>query len=371
MAMQTRISKSSETSTKGQVFDSESQRVWKSSSKQIPRNYGQVFDNSQFWHLVPEEIGKGPYEMCYYLSLLKNGSVPDRSVRVHIVGNYAQGKTSLVKRLLKAETKRTTSTDGIDILKLRSADSFLQTREPENLSESTDERGTFSVEGMFDSGNTSINYDLWDFGGQYVFYATHALFHSNRAIYVLVMDLTKKFDTIVRDTSHPNETGNRNVEYFIKFWMNSIHSFAGSLDGFEPPVILVGTHIDQVQGLRTSQLKHAEIFFEDVRSLFDGTQILNHFHKKEFAVNNLNRHDIVIDELREEIMKIGRSKVRNVEIPTRWVYLDHKLKYVTQKVITIANIQTLILEYDLQTMPIEELKLFLQYQHAKGTPFLF
>lgn len=342
--------------------------------KQIPRNYGQVFGDIRYWNLVPEEIGKGPYELSLYLSILRDGSVSDRSVRVHVVGNFAQGKTSLVKRLVRENVKGIQSTDGIEVSRMTSRGRLLH---PEKNEASTVKKfglleRPFSIEHMFHEEEISIRYDIWDFGGQYVFYATHSLFHSNRAIYILVMDLSKDMRKIITDKKCPNEAGNRHMEYFIRFWMNSIHSFAGSLEGYEPPVILVGTHIDKVKGFRKrTRLKHAEKYFENVRRLFDGTQVINHLQKNDFSVNNRKPHDDTVDLLRDEIMRIGQSKARAVEIPTRWVGLEAELETETKKVITVEEIMDIVTLRDLPEMTLEEIKLFLQYQHAKGTLYYF
>ena len=37
-------------------------------------------------------------------------------------------------------------------------------------------------------------FDIWDFGGQLVYYTTHQTFLSQNAIYLLVVDMTKELD---------------------------------------------------------------------------------------------------------------------------------------------------------------------------------
>ena len=37
-------------------------------------------------------------------------------------------------------------------------------------------------------------FDIWDFGGQLVYYTAHQTFLSQRAIYLLVVDMTKELD---------------------------------------------------------------------------------------------------------------------------------------------------------------------------------
>ena len=40
---------------------------------------------------------------------------------------------------------------------------------------------------------------VWDFGGQFVFYTTHQMFLSSRAIYILVNNMSQNIDDIVID----------------------------------------------------------------------------------------------------------------------------------------------------------------------------
>ena len=40
---------------------------------------------------------------------------------------------------------------------------------------------------------------IWDFGGQFVFYTTHQMFLSHRAIYILVSNFSQHIDDLVMD----------------------------------------------------------------------------------------------------------------------------------------------------------------------------
>ena len=39
--------------------------------------------------------------------------------------------------------------------------------------------------------------DLWDFGGQKIYYTLHQTFLNERAIYVLTVDMSKPFDEVI------------------------------------------------------------------------------------------------------------------------------------------------------------------------------
>lgn len=44
-------------------------------------------------------------------------------------------------------------------------------------------------------------FSVWDFGGQHVYYTSHQTFLSQRAVYVLVMDVTKSLDTKIEHST--------------------------------------------------------------------------------------------------------------------------------------------------------------------------
>ena len=105
---------------------------------------------------------------------------------------------------------------------------------------------------------------LWDFGGQLVYYATHPLFLTRRAIYCLVYNLSRDPDETVgpqvRHGFYKNiedvfcERSNRD---YLDVWMSSVSSLVSQDEDPEkthasemlpeklPPVFLVCTHADK------------------------------------------------------------------------------------------------------------------------------
>ena len=76
---------------------------------------------------------------------------------------------------------------------------------------------------------------LWDFGGQSVYYETHPIFLTEKAIYILVSDLSRDPD---KNAIPPVKTGlfedkvdsdcsKTNLDY-LDFWMSSIYSLVSS-----------------------------------------------------------------------------------------------------------------------------------------------
>ena len=137
--------------------------------------------------------------MGYYFDLLQGE--PCYRLKLMFVGQENVGKSTVLHALknlkLRRRTKRSNiSTDGIDI-----------------------ERWSMKT-----ASKQTLTFSAWDFAGQEIYYATHSLFLSATAIYLIVFDLR-----------HPTESR-------IEFWLNSVASRAASA-----PVILIGTHLDDPQ----------------------------------------------------------------------------------------------------------------------------
>ncbi|XP_053390938.1 uncharacterized protein LOC128553784 [Mercenaria mercenaria] len=378
-----------------------------------------------------------------YEKALKDGVEKDRSIRVNIVGNYKQGKTSLTKRLLGNKVRRIKSTNGVDIehytcfktdagkLKYRKAEYHIsdiaerlasaalnselststlvgsQCKQQTTFYMSTDiqrfehcasdkdtkrkqicsdtqltavlsekEIDTFTKalnrKASPSKENIATVFDIWDFGGQYVFYATHTIFHSKRAIYLLVFDLSSNLKSVVIDKDFPAESNDRNMEYFLQFWMQSIHSFVGSEDGTEPKVILVGTHKDKIKGSTERKKRYIEKYFDDVRKLFDGTKMLKCLYHEDFAIDNTDSKDASITALRETICTLGNEEKNMLEIPTKWIQLEKSLKERKHiEILSLEWVMAIDRENDYPLGDLEQVKLFLKYHHEKGTFIYF
>ncbi|KAK3586283.1 hypothetical protein CHS0354_000168 [Potamilus streckersoni] len=103
---------------------------------------------------------------------------------------------------------------------------------------------------------------ILDFAGQYAFYTTHQMFLTRHAIYLLVSDASREVSDIVEDECYFDSKGTMmcKVHDLAEVWLNSIHScatpdkenlnsassYTSSFTVIPPPVILVGTHIDQI-----------------------------------------------------------------------------------------------------------------------------
>lgn len=143
---------------------------------------------------------------------------------------------------------------------------------------------------------SSIRIDLWDFAGQHLYYASHTLFLSLRAIYLLVHNLSKA----VNDVSMPcvrkglydivleNPDGETNLEN-LQSWLATVHNISlmreesdsaqEQLRYLRPPVIIVGTHADiPAENISSTKLQ--------IRKGIVGKDYVKHVIQPFFSVDN-------------------------------------------------------------------------------------
>ena len=186
--------------------------------------------------------------------------------------------------------------------------------------------------------------ELWDFAGQQLYYASHPVFLTSRAIYILVCNLSKSLhDTAqpcVRQGNHnftlDNPNGETNLENLLS-WLSTVHSITqmrgevcddaeGKLPHLRPPVIIVGTHADQpFEDIATMKTKiQKAIAGKDyeghvVRPIFSIDNTANLFYSK---IKNLvfwqDKNIDDIQALRDKIMEVLRQEPYMKErIPVR------------------------------------------------------
>jgi internalin A len=113
------------------------------------------------------------------------------------VGQGDVGKTCLAKRLIFDTFKKEETTQGIDILKC-------------NINAPT-------------AKQEEIKLNVWDFGGQEIYHATHQFFLTKRSLYLLVWNARK---------SHDYEN--------IYYWLHTIEAF-----GEDSPILLVMSKLNE------------------------------------------------------------------------------------------------------------------------------
>jgi len=152
----------------------------------------------------------GVLKIITYLKQLKE-TTENNEAKLILVGNGGVGKTCLANWLIKNKFLEDKITEGINI-------SEWITSPP-------------------DSENSKIKLNIWDFGGQEIYHATHQFFLTTRSVYLFVWNArkTKDYDTIY-------------------YWLHTIETF-----GEDSPIILVMSKMNESDD---------DLNLEDLRSKF-------------------------------------------------------------------------------------------------------
>ena len=188
---------------------------------------------------------------------------------------------------------------------------------------------------------------LWDFGGQSVYYTTHPLFITTRAMYLLVYDLSRDpyaiAEPVVKQGKYSknldNHGGKTNLDY-LNFWMTSITSLAsqdrdqhvcsGRVQVNIPPVFLVCTHADDPHsGV------HPFALAGEVLGSLKSKPYKNQLYNSVFVVNNkksgTESECSEVIRLRENILAVAKELPQMKEpIPIKWLKYEKALQ-VTAK----------------------------------------
>ena len=222
---------------------------------------------------------------------------------------------------------------------------------------------------------------LWDFGGQSVYYETHPIFLTEKAIYILVSDLSRDPD---EKAISPVKTGlfenkvdiycsKTNLDY-LDFWMSSIYSLVSPdvLSSQEtapnvvprrlPPVFLVCTHADVPFGgsnardlaLKTYGFLQCKIYKE-------------HLYKDVFVVDNTKSGSeeecTEVKRLREEVLAVSKElQLTKEEIPVKWLRYENKLRKKHDKWITLEEAKRIAFE-DCGIQEDDEFSTLLNFLH--------
>ena len=191
---------------------------------------------------------------------------------------------------------------------------------------------------------------LWDFGGQSVYYVTHPLFLTPRAIYLLVYDLSRKPDDkanpLVKQGMYKNLKDNfylkTNLDY-LDFWMTSVASLA-SQNGKQsvsfnsvllpenlPPVFLVCTHADEpYDGVNPCTL--ASEIFDFLQNKPHSSHLFEHVFVVDNTKSGGKSECSEVLRLRQEVLAVAKELPQMKEyIPIKWRHYEKTLQVMKEE----------------------------------------
>ena len=168
---------------------------------------------------------------------------------------------------------------------------------------------------------TSLSFNIWDYGGQDVFYTLHHIFLTKYGAYCVVFNSVKLY-----------ESSEKHVK-FLEFWLNSIRLHAG-----EAIVLLVGTHYDklkQYEDGKTINQKLVEVDFL-LKKMFECNvnlktlKVVREEHRSSGEIFHFfpidNRNGEGVGELKCSIEKaVENEPYVNQKVSVRWVRILDEL----------------------------------------------
>ena len=184
---------------------------------------------------------------------------------------------------------------------------------------------------------------IWDFGGQSVFYDTHPIFLTEKAIYILAYDLSRdpyqKADAPVKQGMYEDiedtDCQKTNFDY-LDFWMSSIYSLVSKNTNRQkpsspeklPPVFLVCTHADEPYTKKGNPSKEIYGALKD--------KIYRDLLKGFFVVDNTKSGSSDecqgVKKLRESLLSVAKELPQMKEkIPLKWLKYEKVLYLLMSK----------------------------------------
>ncbi len=230
------------------------------------------FSNNQITE-IPLEIldSKDAKKILNYLRQISTRKTrPLHEAKLLLVGQGSVGKTSLIERLIRNNyDKNQPQTDGLNVQ-------------------------TWNVH----INSKDIRLNVWDFGGQEIYHATHQFFLTKRSLYLLVCNC------------RTSEEENR-----IEYWLKLIESFGG-----QSPVIIVGNKKDE---------QPLDINRKALREKYPNIQAI---------IETSCQDNIGIDELRTAILQqIANLKEVYDLLPLTWFEVKQQLEFMPQDFISYSQ----------------------------------
>ncbi|XP_076084467.1 uncharacterized protein LOC143055217 [Mytilus galloprovincialis] len=210
---------------------------------------------------------------------------------------------------------------------------------------------------------------LWDFAGQKDFYATHQVFLSKFAVYLLVTD-SLEFST----------AGSQGIDFedsaqYVSFWFDAIHCYwsttkKGKLD---PPIIVICTNEDHFKK-SSERDQRKQQFIDNLGQVLYNQEKKGHLRKIYF-ISNTEDDDCVFEEIREEISRQAMAmRDWGQDCPLKWLLFQQVLLKLKESKVPISSIQRLLKiakHEDINISKDDDVKQCLQYCHDIGTVVYF
>ncbi|XP_033728251.1 cyclic GMP-binding protein C-like isoform X1 [Pecten maximus] len=207
---------------------------------------------------------------------------------------------------------------------------------------------------------------LWDMGGHTSFQASHNVFISSHGVYLLVFRLTD----FLRDRLETDR---------LKKWIRLIGTFssvemnAPKIKTHAPPIIFVGTFLDELKKSTTDYEKHVETIRLSISKFPELSEL--HFAKFCTVDNSLGNDETDLEILRDFIIESAVHQDQwDRQLPTTWLKFEMELQKAREKGTKILALAEVIEQNKSSIAPLtdeDDIKLALEYLHCTRSVVYF
>lgn len=258
-----------------------------------------------------------------YFRGLSYGRVRNDQVKIILVGNGRVGKTSIVTRLIDdAFDQAQPSTHGIQ---LRHWSLYGVARD--------------RLQGV------PLRVNVWDFGGQDIYHATHRLFMKTRALFLLVWDKDTEEERFSLD-----ESGERYENFRLPYWIDYIKALSGS------PVIIVQNKVDTLRDNRPTYGVDLQSVYPPPGGILDYVHVSARRPEHNGMPGLMDSIALAFDGLES----VGQ------ELPAKWVEVRDRVTAIDRRYLDFADFVEICESVGLHGTAPESVARFL---HEAGTIF--
>ncbi|KAL9961854.1 hypothetical protein ACROYT_G030882 [Oculina patagonica] len=222
---------------------------------------------------------------------------------------------------------------------------------------------------------------VWDFAGQHVYYVSHSVFLSLRAVYVLVHNLNKDLNAhaepcakqgTVEKIVQENPNNQTNLDNLLS-WLVSVHCIRPTTSEADdqkenplclrPPVFVVGTHADK-------PFNNIVKMEKCIQQSIVGKTYEKHVIRPFFAVDNTGSlSDYGVQSLQKKIMEVLKQEpYMGEEVPIRWYSFEKVIEELVATKIRHMDLDQLltVTKRVCRIDDEEELSTMLNFYHDLG-----
>ncbi|OJJ23263.1 hypothetical protein BKI52_02595 [marine bacterium AO1-C] len=262
-------------------------------------------------------------DILHYFDDLKKGKIKAYQTKIILIGNGRVGKTSLVKRWLDDKfNSQEPSTHAIQLRQVPS-DKVAQ-----------------------DKSLQKVLLNVWDFGGQDIYHATHRLFMQTQAIFILVWDVETEERKIQRGIlKNGEEVSYHNFK--LPYWLDYAHIL-----GKQSPVLVV-------QSKKAIHQKKLPDNWNDLQ---------NKYNIEDWLATDSSVDDWEENGFDNFVFQLERCIKREInkactDLPSAWWAVKEAIGKLGAKTLSIPDFQQIC---DKQGIPVENQITLRRYLHNIG-----